>query len=116
MEMLKEYLEELHDGKSCVWDETGFLTYWIRETEVGKEAYIEDIYTKPEYRKSQKASKLANKVLKIAKENNCDFLTGSVVPSANKSDVSVKVLQGYGFKLWCCEQNIIWFKKEINNV
>ena len=32
MNMYKEYLEELHEGKSLLFDETGFIVYWIRAT------------------------------------------------------------------------------------
>jgi ribosomal protein S18 acetylase RimI-like enzyme len=109
MEMYKAYLEELHDGKSIVSTDYGFASYWIRE----KECYIEDIYTKPEYRKAEYASKLADLIAQIAIEQKCKYLTGSVIPTANNSTKSLKVLLGYGFKLCLAEENLIWFKKDL---
>lgn len=113
MKMYKEYLEELHEGKSLIKSDWGFASYWIRQTEHGKECYIEDIYIKKEKRKLKEASELANLITKKAIEENCNFLTGSVVPSANNSTISLKVLLGYGFKLWCSDNNIIWFRKNL---
>jgi len=109
MEMFKAYLEELHDGKSLISTNYGFATYWIR----GEDCYIEDIYTKPEYRQAKYASELADLITKKAIEKDCKYLSGSVIPTANNSTKSLKVLLGYGFKLCMSEENVIWFKKDL---
>jgi len=109
MEMLKEYYEELHPGKSVYYNNEGFAVYWIRD----KEVYIEDIYVKKEYRRSHSASNYANAIAKLAKENGCTYMTGSVVPSANNATISLKMMMGYGFKLVSSSDNFIWFEKSI---
>ena len=108
MSMYREYLEEL-GSRDIVESENGFATYLI----TGKECYIEDIYVKKEFRKTKEASKLADKIVKIAKEKGCTLLTGSVVPTANNSTRSLKVLLGYGFKLHSANDNFIVFSKEL---
>ena len=109
MQFYKDYLEELHEGKSLVNNKTGWASYWIRD----KECYIEDIYVIPKYRRSRAAHKLADKVVEIAKKHGCDHLTGTVVPSANNSTISLQMMLSYGFKLALSQDNIIWFKKNI---
>ena len=114
MNMYKEYLEELHEGKSLLFDETGFIVYWIRENEVlGKECYIEDIYVVKAHRKNGATHILRKKVEKIAKETNCDVVTGSVVPAANGATASLKMMISNGFELLCNDENTIWFKKNL---
>ncbi len=114
MEMYKDYLEELHKGKSIYTSNAGFAVYWIRSTEIGKEVYIEDIYVKPEYRRKRAAHELADQVAVIGRDNKCTYMTGTVVPSANNSTESLAMMLSYGFKLWLSQDNIIWFKKELN--
>jgi GNAT superfamily N-acetyltransferase len=88
----------------------GFATYHF--TEEGG-CYIEDIYITPEMRKDKNASLLADSITEIAKERGCTHLIGSVVPSANNSTISLKVLLGYGFTLVSSDKDLIWFRKEI---
>lgn len=109
MKLYEEYLKEIDNNRHVYYDETGFATYNI----VGEECYIEDIYVKPEFRRSHKASKIADKIVEIAKERQCKYLTGSVIPSAANAERSLKVLLGYGLRLEKAENNIIWFIKEI---
>lgn len=89
--------------------EQGFATYRIN----GAECYIEDIYVVPEARNKHIATLLADRISEEAKEKGCRYLTGSVMPTANKSTESTKVLLAYGFKLLRAENNAIYFIKEI---
>jgi len=109
MRDLVEYLKEVNTGKDVFYDDRGFATYQIN----GEECYIMDIYVKPEHREGRVASYYADEIAKIAKENNCTYLTGSVVPSARNSTKSLKVLLGYGFELSYSVENFIAFKKEL---
>lgn len=111
MSLYKEYLEEIHNGKSTVEDDKGFASYWIR----GEECYIEDIYVKKEFRKENIASSYADRITAIAVENGCKYLSGSVVPNANNATKSLKVLLGYGFKVHSSQNNFILFIKELGN-
>lgn len=113
MNMYKQYLEELHEGKSLINNETGFISYWIRDSINGKECYIEDIYVAKDYRKSRAAHKLADIVVEIAKKQDCKILTGTVIPTANNSEISLKMMLSYDFKILNSNENVIWFFKEI---
>jgi len=117
MELYKQYVEELHPGKSVYYNDQGFAVYIIRDFTIegmgGKEVYIEDIYTKPEFRRTHAAAKMADAIALIAKERGVKYMTGTVVPSANDSTRSLQMMLGYNFKLWFSDANIIWFIKEI---
>lgn len=113
MNMYKQYLEERTPGSSVEFNDHGFATYHIKDTQEGKECYIEDIYVEPDYRNSKEASKLANIIIEKAKKAECNFITGSVVPTANGATASIKVLFGYGFKVWLVSENMIWFKIDL---
>ena len=108
MSLYSKYVEE-RLGK-CVYETSlGFATYIIK----GEECYIEDIFVLDEARKTGHAAWIADKITEIAKNEGCTYLTGSVVPSANGSTTSLKVLLAYGFKLHSCKENFIIFTKEI---
>ena len=102
------YITE-REGKSIIEDEKGFATYNIN----GDNCYIVDIFVRKEYRKENIASKYADEITKIAKENGCTYLTGSVCPTAHGANTSMKVLLAYGFKLESSINNFIYFRKEI---
>lgn len=108
MSMYADYVNE-RGVKRIEETQNGFATYLI----TGQECYIEDIYVRPEARKSHVASALADSIAEKAKLQGCRYLTGSVVPTANGSTDSCIVLLSYGFKLLRSESNVIWFVKEI---
>lgn len=97
-------------GDEIIENECGFATYRFIE---GGFCYIVDIYIKPEFRKTYNATTLADEITKIAKFKGCHTLLGSIVPTANSSTASLKVLLGYGMTLQSSQQNLIYFKKEI---
>lgn len=103
-----KYIKE-REGKSIVEDENGFATYSFQEHMV----YIEDIYVIPEKRKMNVASKYADIIAEEAKKLGYNQLLGSVVPTANGATTSLKVLLGYGFKVYAASDNIIYFIKDI---
>ncbi len=106
--MFGDFKKEL-EGISEIESEFGFATYKI----TGEEIYIEDIYIKPEYRKSKHASDLADAVSEIGTRNGCKRLWGSVCPSKNNSTISLKALLGYGFSLRSSKDNFILLVKEL---
>ena len=110
MSLYGEYIQErLGDG--IVEVEEGFASY--RFLNEGKSVYIVDIFVKKHVRKVGLASKLADEVVKIAVAAGAKELIGTVVPSANWSTDSLKVLLGYGMKLKSASENMIVFSKEI---
>lgn len=109
MSMHAEYLRErTHD--QILETEEGFATYrYIDE----KTVYIIDLYVRPDFRKTNKASLMADSIVLEAKEKGCTKLLGSVVPSTKNSTISLKVLLGYGMSLQSSTNDFIVFQKEI---
>lgn len=106
--MMAKYYEE-REGFSTYETDKGFATFKIR----GDECYIKDIFIMPEHRRSGHAFEIGNEITKIAKENKCTALTGSVVPSLKGSTESMQALIKFGFKLNHCTNDFIVLVKEI---
>lgn len=109
MSLYADYIKE-HRNDQCIESDNGFCTYRYLND---KQVYIIDIYIIPSHRKTQEASKMADLVVKEAKEKGCTQLVGTVVPSAKNSTDSLKVLLGYGMSLDSSSNDLILFKKEI---
>ncbi len=106
--MYNDYIKEYTDLHVLETDD-GFATYSISNLTV----YIQNIYVKPSLRKSGVASRLADQICEVAKEQGCTMLLGSVQPSAKNSTSSLKVLLGYGMTLSSATQDMIYFKREL---
>ncbi len=106
--MYADYIKELYNRETIESDH-GFITYSFEKDAV----YIQDIYIKPEMRKSDEASGLADMVANIARSRDIKTLLGSVIPSYNNSTVSMKILLAYGFKIDSSANNFILLKKEL---
>lgn len=108
MSLFSEYLKEL-GTKQIVEDEYGFATFY----KFNDGLYIEDIFVKKEFRDKGYASKYADIIAQLAKEQDLLKLYGSVRPSANGSTTSMRVLMAYGFKLHSASNDAIIFVKEL---
>ncbi len=105
-----QYVKE-REGKHILENGLGFATYnFIKDI-----CYIEDIYTIPEARGLRTAANFADQITSHAKEAGCKRLMGSVAIRANNSDVSMKVLLAYGFKIDSCDGalQMIYLMKDI---
>lgn len=89
--------------------EHGFMTYRI----MPPEAYIVDVYVKPEHRRTRLCFDMADKVTSEAKSKGCTLLTGSINMSIKDPTASMKMLLAYGFKILKCDPSIIWVGKQI---
>lgn len=87
----------------------GFASYLMNKDE----CYIQDIYIVPAMRRAHSASDLADEVAKIALENGCKTLTGTVNIESKEATTSLKVLLGYGMKLSHVKDNMIVFYKDL---
>jgi ribosomal protein S18 acetylase RimI-like enzyme len=103
-----QYIQE-RESTQVYETEEGFATYKIN----GLECYLSDIYVLPEFRKQNIASKMADQIAIIAKEQGCKYLLGSVCPTANNADTSLRVLQAYGMRLVSAKDNIIYMVKDL---
>ena len=116
MDMYRQYLKERTDTELVTSDQ-GFATYTTTFSDGGYfDCYIEDIYVIPEARRGRAASRLADKIMLIAKQQGCDRLLGSVDLNAANPTTNIKVLLGYGFEVFKSEENFIWFKKTIQEI
>lgn len=106
--MYKEYWKETF-GRDVVENESGFASYKI----TGDYCYIVDIYVKPEYRKMNIASKLADKICVIAKERKCKHVIGTVNLQSSDPTRSMAVLIGYGMKIHTQDTNTTVLIKDI---
>jgi hypothetical protein len=109
MSLYAQYAKELLN-RSVIETDEGFITYQYPDNNT---VYIENLYIIPTARKSYAASSLANRVSEEAKAKGCNKMLGSVVPSANNSTDSVKVLLAYGFKLDSATNDFILFSKSL---
>ena len=110
MSLYAEYLKE-KTNDHIIETEHGFATfrYVIERNAV----YIIDLYIKPEYRKANIASSMADAICQEAREKDFTLLLGSVVPSNKNSTTSVKVLLAYGMELESASNDFVVFKKEL---
>lgn len=109
MSLYGDYIKE-NRGDEIVESSIGFATYRFLDD---KTVYIIDIYVKPEFRHTYAASQLADIVVLKAKKSGCKELLGTVVPTAKNSDISMKVLLGYGMKPKHITNDMLVFSKEI---
>ena len=93
----------------------GFLTYGFNCVPGVSfpHVYIVDLYVIPSARKTRVASEMADKVADIARERGITKMIGSVGLENNGSDTSLRVLQGYGMKLYAATAGAIWMIKDI---
>ena len=103
-----QYISE-REGLHIIEEEHGYATYSFEPEGV----YIRDIFVEKDFRHDLIASGMANKIASIAKAKGLKYLYGSVVPTANFSTSSLKVLLAYGMQLDSCTNNFILMKKEI---
>jgi GNAT superfamily N-acetyltransferase len=110
MSLYARYLTERTQDKML---ETahGFAIYRMLPDQ--KAVYIVDLYVDPDFRKAGNAAQIANEIAKIAKKEGFIKMFGSVVPSANGSTTSIKVLLAYGMRLQSSVQDFIIFEKDI---
>jgi GNAT superfamily N-acetyltransferase len=109
LSLFGDYIRE-RLGKEIVETDDGFATYYFPEPGC---CYIEDIYVRPEARRTGAGSRLADQVTEIALSKGSDRLIGSVDPKAFGSTDSMKALLAYGFELHGTDGKLIYLKKEI---
>lgn len=108
MSLYSDYLNEI-GNKEIVEHDYGFATYLIS----GAECYVDDIYVRPEDRKTKKGLELANELTTIAKGRGCTYLLGTVNMRIKDPTSSVKNLLSYGFKLVKSSETMLMFTKEL---
>lgn len=107
-----EYLAE-RTGKQVLECAEGFAVYLFVTWDGESAVYLEDIYVRPDKRKSHVATQMADLVAEMARQKGCTVMIGSVAPNVNGSTRSLKVLLGYGMELARIDPatNLIFFTK-----
>lgn len=109
MSMYADYIKE-RMGDEIIEREEGFATYrYVNSYEV----YIIDIYVKPDFRKTNIASQMADEIAEIARKEGKVMMIGTVSSTAKNPTESIKVLLGYGMKFRSSNQDGIIFEKEM---
>lgn len=109
MSLFSEYLQE-RTNTQIIETPQGFATYKFMDDNT---VYLEDLYVKPEFRRSHVASQLADQVCEIARSKGCTHLIGSVVPSAKNSTASMKILLAYGMEVDRSVNDFVVFRKSL---
>ena len=94
MSLYADYVKE-RLGWRVIEIEAGFICYDIRPPL----ASVEEIYIRPDQRGKGFASRLADKVVEIAKEEGAHTLFASIIPGVNGAEHSLMTQLKYGFKL-----------------
>lgn len=110
MSMYGDYIKE-HHGDEILENDKGFATY--RYLDGGMTVYIVDIYVRPDFRKENVASVIADEIAMLAKKKGCNEMLGSVVPFAKNATASLKILLSYGFELKISSSDLILFRKDL---
>lgn len=109
MSLYGQYIKE-RTNKHILENDNGFVVYSYPQPQV---VYIEDIFVNSDNRSNHLATEMANQVIAEAKDKGCIKALGSVVPSANNSTISLKVLLAYGMSLDSATNDFILFKKDL---
>ena len=103
-----QYLKERTDTQ-IYEDKFGFITYRYLPSKL----YIVDIFVPREFRKDGHATRMADKIVKQAKEQGIEKLMGTVSIYAKNKEESLMVLFSYGLKIECLEGEFIVLGKDI---
>lgn len=106
--LYKQYVEERTTSK-ILETEFGFAKYQYVDGGV----YLEDIFIIKSERKTQLASAMADIIADEARLLGYETMFGSVCIDAKNSDISMKVLLAYGMIPFKCENNMVYFRKDI---
>lgn len=96
-------------GQETIANEYGFIMYQI----TGKDCFIHDLYIKPEYRRENHATELADQVEYIARKADCTKIWGQVVVGSGGDSVALMSHLSWGLKLQSANGNCIVTVKEI---
>jgi len=104
--MWLDYVRERMPMKSVLETEKGFAIYY--NIEVESAVYVEEIYVKPEFRRSDVAYNLMKE---IVKESNMPFMLGSIDTTTEGTTASLKGMLKAGFEPYRTEGNLMFFRK-----
>lgn len=105
MSLFAAYTREV-DGFEIISHEYAFLDYRIEKVGLmAGSVYIRKLYVHPDFRNTGVASELADEILNLAKENDLEFIYGTVDSMSEDADYRIKVLHGYKMKFFGVDKN-----------
>jgi ribosomal protein S18 acetylase RimI-like enzyme len=102
----------MEERQGCKFIETeyGFVGYRLGDDIV----HLQDLYIKPEFRNKKKAHRLADMVVKIAKDGGCNkLLTHVSLTDSVSNHENLKTILSYGFRMIKSTDNCLYFMKDI---
>lgn len=110
--MWLEYVKERMPNKSVInRDGIGFAIYYIYEAE--QAIYLEDIFIVKESRKTGVGKSILEEVENKAKEMGFRYVLGSIDPTTENTDISLKSMLNTGFKPYRIYNELLFLRKDI---
>lgn len=106
--MWLDYIRERMPMKDVIETPEGFAVYYNIEAESA--VYIEDIYVKPQFRRSGITGVLLSEVIK---ETKMPYVLGSIDVTAKGTTASLKGLLKAGFEPYRTEGNLMFLRLEL---
>ena len=110
-ELYFDYIKERLGLETLVKEDKAFIVFKIE----GEEIYIQDIYVRPDLRKTGIMQEMEVEVESLAAARGCTYATGTVQITANGSHESLKYCLDRGYKVIDLMQNVIILRKELAN-
>lgn len=108
MSLYADFIKETF-GKDIIEDDDGFATFLI----VKKECYVENVYVRPEARKSTHSFHYVDQIVEKAKAQGCRYLLTTVNKRISTPERSKHVILKYGFMPYSEDDDCEVFFKEI---
>jgi ribosomal protein S18 acetylase RimI-like enzyme len=106
--MWLDYIRERMPMKDVIETAEGFVIYYNIEAE--RAVYIEEIYIKPQFRRSDIGSSLMRDIIK---ESVMPYMMGSIDVTTEGTAISLKAMLKQGFEPYRIEGNLMFLRKEL---
>ena len=99
--MTSLYGKYIKERENCdiIEHESGFISYRIRDTQLGLTLFIEDIFVLPEKRRQGIAAEFCELIKSIAKKENCKQIMSGADPTTLNATESVAFQISMGSKI-----------------
>jgi GNAT superfamily N-acetyltransferase len=110
--MWLEYIKERMPNKSVInRDGMGFAVYYVYEAE--QAIYLEDIFIAKEHRMTGIGKCILDEVEEKVREMGFRYVLGSIDPTAENTDISLKSMLNTGFKPYKIDNGLLFLRKDI---
>lgn len=106
--MYFDYLQE-RLGYEVMQNDYGFIVLQI----IGTDCYLHELYVRPEHRRKQNATYLADCALEKAKQSGCTKLWSQVVITTNGANEAMAAHLAWGMRLHSTDAGRVILSREI---